>query len=145
MYPVSEAWTIPQLNLPVQRITCSEMQTWSHAVDLEIPQVDSKDVTILLGGNVLEAILQREVRRGSPGQPAAVPTKFGWTLTGSVKSLVALESLHVMLIHTVPSDDDFCTDRCRTGRELIRLALSTSRRHRDPSRTREPSRPSKKL
>ena len=106
LYPVSEAWTIPQLNLPVQRITRSDMQTWPHVVDLEIPEVDSKDVTMLLGANVLEAILQREVRRGSPGQPAAVLTTFGWTLTGSVKSLVAPESLHVMFVHTVPSDDD---------------------------------------
>ena len=106
LYPVSEAWTIPQLNLPVQRITRSEMQTWLHVADLEIPEVDSKDVTILLGANVLEAILQREVRRGSPGQPAAVLTAFGWTLTGSVKSLVTPESLHVMLIHTVPSEGD---------------------------------------
>ena len=81
------------------------MHTWHHVADLEIPEVDSKDVTILLGANMLEAILQREVRRGSPGQPAAVLTAFGWTLTGSVKRLVAPESLHVMFIHTVPSDD----------------------------------------
>ena len=40
LYPVSEAWTIPQLNLPVQRITRSEMQTWPHVADLEIPEVD---------------------------------------------------------------------------------------------------------
>ena len=31
LYPVSEAWTIPQLNLPVQGITRSAMQTWPHA------------------------------------------------------------------------------------------------------------------
>lgn len=55
---------------------------------------------------MLEAILQREVHRGSPGQPAGVLAAFGWTLTGSVKSLVTPESLHVMLIHKVPSEDD---------------------------------------
>ena len=60
----------------------------------------------MLGANVVEAILQREVRRGLPGQPAAVLTAFGWTLMGSVQSLVAPESLHVLFIHTVPSDDD---------------------------------------
>ena len=106
LYPVSEAWTIPHLNLPVQKITRSEMQTWFHVADLEIPEVDSEDVRILLGANVLEAILQLEVHRGSPGQHAAVLTAFRWTLTGSVKSLVTPESLHVMLIHTVPSEDD---------------------------------------
>ena len=82
------------------------MQTWHHVTDLEIPEVDSKDVMILFGANMLEAILEPEVCRGSPGQPAAVLTAFGWTLTGSVKKLVTPESLHVMLVHTVPSDDN---------------------------------------
>ncbi|KAL9972907.1 hypothetical protein ACROYT_G019299 [Oculina patagonica] len=82
------------------------MQTWPHVADLEIPDVDSEYVTVLLGANVLEAILQREVRRGAPGQPAAVRTAFGWTLTGSVKDLAPTGGLHVMHIHTVPSPDD---------------------------------------
>jgi len=43
------------------------MQTWRHVADLQIPEADFKDVMTLLGANVLEAILQREVRRGSPG------------------------------------------------------------------------------
>ena len=59
LYSVSEAWTIPQLNL--KRISCSVMQTWPHVADLEIPEVDSKDVMILLGTNILEAILELEV------------------------------------------------------------------------------------
>ena len=50
------------------------MQSWPHLADLKIPEVDSKNVTILLGANVIDAILQREVRRGAPGQPAAVLT-----------------------------------------------------------------------
>ena len=74
---ISEAGTVPRLNLPKQRITHSEMQTWPHAADIEIPEVDSEDVTVLLGANVLEAILQHKVRRGALVQPAAVRTAFG--------------------------------------------------------------------
>ena len=37
------------------------MQVWPLLADLEIPEVDSKDVMILLGTNILEAILQLEV------------------------------------------------------------------------------------
>ena len=103
---IPEAWTVPQLNLPKQTVTRSLMQTWPHIADLEIPEVNSKDVTVLLGANVLEAILQREVRRGTLGQPAAIRTAFGWTLTGSVRGFVASESLHVMHVHTIPSTDD---------------------------------------
>ena len=64
-------------------------------------------MTILLGANVTDAILQREVRRGAPGQPAAIFTASGWTLIGSaVKGFVAPDSLLVMHVHTVPTSDD---------------------------------------
>ena len=44
-------------------------QDFPHLTDLSIPEVDSKYVTILMGANVSEAILQHDVRRGRPGQP----------------------------------------------------------------------------
>jgi len=58
---VEDAWTIPQLNLPPQRVTRTIMQDFPHLTDLDIPEVDSEDVTVLLGANVLEAILQHDV------------------------------------------------------------------------------------
>ena len=105
-FPVSEAWTVPRLNFPQQKVSRSAMQSWPHLADLKIPEVDSKNVMILLGANVIDAILQREVRRGAPGQPAVVLTAFGWALIGSVKGFVAPESLHVMHVYTVPTSDD---------------------------------------
>jgi hypothetical protein len=38
------------------------MQSWAHLKDLNVPEVDSKDVTILLGANVVNAILHREIQ-----------------------------------------------------------------------------------
>lgn len=64
------------------------MQDFPYLTDLDIPEVNSEDVTILLGANALEAILQHDVRRGHQGQPIAILTAFGWTLAGSVKSIV---------------------------------------------------------
>ena len=98
---VEEARTIPQLNLPSQRVTRTLMQDFPHLTDLDIPEVDSDDVTIFLGANVLEAILQHDVRRGRPGQPVSILTAFGWTLAASVKSIVKPERLHVMHVHRV--------------------------------------------
>jgi len=45
---IPEAWTVPQLNLPKQKITHSVMQTWPHVADLEIQDVDSEYVTVLV-------------------------------------------------------------------------------------------------
>ena len=103
---VDEAWTVPQLNLPPQRVTRSMMQDFPHLKDLSIPEVDSKYVTILLGANVLEAILQHDVRRGRPGQPVAILTAFGWTLAGAVNLVVKPERLHVMHVHGVLNDEE---------------------------------------
>jgi len=61
------------------------MQDFPHLTDLDMPEVDSEDVAILLGANVLEAILQLDVRRGRPRQSVAILTAFGWTFPGSVK------------------------------------------------------------
>lgn len=77
------------------------MQDFPHLSNLGIPEVDSDDVKILLGANVLEAILQHDVRRGRPGQPVAILTAFCWTLPGSVKSIVKPEGLHVMHVYRV--------------------------------------------
>ena len=49
---IPEAWTVPQLNQPKQTVTRSLMQTWPHTMDLDVPEVYSKDVTVLLGANV---------------------------------------------------------------------------------------------
>ena len=87
---VEESWTVPQLNLP-QKVTRAMMQDFPHLTNLSIHEVNSEDVTVLLGANVLEAVLQHDVRRGRPGQPVAILTAFGWTLAGSVKSVVKPE------------------------------------------------------
>ncbi|KAF0305913.1 Sodium-dependent phosphate transport protein 2B [Amphibalanus amphitrite] len=47
-----------------------------------------KRVDLLLGANVLEAVLQLEARTGKAGQPVAIRTAFGWTLTGTVKGFL---------------------------------------------------------
>ena len=108
---VEEAWTVPQLNLPPQKVTRAMMQDFPHLNNLSIPEVNSEDVTVLLGANVLEAILQHDVRRGHPGQPVAILTAFGWTLAGSVKSVVKPERLHVMHIHRVLNADESLNKR----------------------------------
>lgn len=108
---VDEAWTVPRLNLPQQRVTKGALKNCPHLAGIDIPAVDSKDVTILLGANVIEAIVQREVRLGPPGQPAAILTAFGWTLAGSIKSFINPESLHVMHVHRVQSSDEMLEKR----------------------------------
>ena len=104
---IEEAWTVPRLNLPAQKVTKSMIQSWPHVSDIEVSEVDSHDLTMLIGANAIDAFAQYEIRQGSSGTPAAVLTSFGRTLTGSVKNFVPPEQLHCMFVHKIPSAEDF--------------------------------------
>ena len=134
---VEEAWTIPRLNLPSQRVTQRMIDSWPHLKGLDIPLVNSKHVTILLGANVLDAILHTDVRRGTQGQPVAVNTAFGWTLTGAVKGFVPPERLHVMLIQRVPTTDDLLNQQLQNW---WRTDSFGTKYQLEPPRTREDKR-----
>ena len=134
---VEEAWTIPRLNLPLQRVTQPMIDSWPHLKGLDIPLVDSKNVTVLLGANVLDAILHTEVRRGAKGQPVAVNTALGWILTVAVKGFVLPERLHVMLIERVPTTDNLLNQQLQNWWRTD--SFGTKYQHESP-RTREDKR-----
>ena len=102
----SEVWTVPRLNVPVPQLSSSARSKWQHLNGLDIAAVGPDQVEVLLGANVMEAILQREVRVGRPGQPVAIKTHFGWALTGSIAGIVPTAQQHVMHVHRCTSQED---------------------------------------
>ena len=61
------------------------MSNWPHLKDIEIPDVDDEQVTMLIGANVPEAQMHEEsCRRGGSGEPYAVRTVLGWAVLGPV-------------------------------------------------------------
>ena len=79
---------MPEINVTAPRVTKAELDRYQHLSGLSLSQYGGRRVTLLLGANVLEAVLQREVRSGRPGQPVAIRTDLGWALTGSISALV---------------------------------------------------------
>ena len=102
---VPEAWTVPSLNINMPNISQKQRGKWRHIQDLDIPQCSEGQVELLLGANVSEAVIQREIRIGQPGQPIAVRTAFGWTLTGNVSNLRSENSRRVMFVQKGSSHD----------------------------------------
>ena len=106
---IPEAWSVPSLNVTAPTVTTRQLRRCDHLRGLKFPQYDGGRVKLLLGGNVLEAILQKEARVGQPNQPAAVRTEFGWTMTGSVSALVPSSLRHVMFLRRDARYDDDLT------------------------------------
>ncbi|KAK3748501.1 hypothetical protein QZH41_000351 [Actinostola sp. cb2023] len=81
---IERVWTVPRLNVPPRQLVKEkDKQRWKHLQDLDIPAVSTNQVGLLIGVDVMEAMLQHEHRRGSKGQPYAVRTDFGWTVAGA--------------------------------------------------------------
>ena len=102
---VPEAFSVREINLTVPHFP---VKHWQHVQGLRLPDCRGRKIELLLGANVLEAVLQLEVRTGSPGDPVAIRTIFGWTLTGSVSGLVPGQVRDVMLIHRATEESVLC-------------------------------------
>ena len=59
---------------------------FTHLDDIDLHGVDSSKIEILIGVDVAEAFIPKEVRRGRRDQPLAIKTIFGWTLLGTNNS-----------------------------------------------------------
>ena len=101
----SEVWTVPRLNVPSTQISTSARAEWGHLKGLDLALAQPGEVQVLLGANVLEGVLQREVRVGRPGQPVAVKSHFGWALCGKISGLVSTAEQHVMHVHRTQARD----------------------------------------
>ncbi|XP_067045816.1 uncharacterized protein [Acropora muricata] len=84
---IQRVWTVDRLNVLSRSIPRAEdVQVWSHLSDIELPEIQNKDVRVLIGCNVPEAFWVMEERRGKRGEPIAVRSLLGWTLMGPTEN-----------------------------------------------------------
>ena len=100
---VPEAFSVHDINVQTPTVNKRTLGELQHLKDLKMPELVGA-VEVLLGANVLEAVLQREARVGRPGEPVAIRTAFGWALTGSLTGLVPEHVCEVMFISTLSKE-----------------------------------------
>ena len=101
---VPEAFSVEKLNVRTPVLKTRRLSKLRHLDGLILPDISGGEVELLLGANVLEAVLQREARVGRPGEPVAIRTTFGWALTGSLFGLVPEHVREVMFISSTLGD-----------------------------------------
>ena len=60
------------------------LSKWSHLQNIDLPQIDAKKVTLLIGQDNSEALAPTDPMKGVRGAPYAIKTVLGWTLNGPV-------------------------------------------------------------
>eukprot|EP00794_Sanderia_malayensis_P004267 gene4267-biopygen3471 len=74
---------------------------------------DTLEIDILLGTDFLHEFQDGQIRRGKPGEPVAIETKFGWVLSGPLrgKSLYSSEQVNVSVVTSMQSNSLNVSDR----------------------------------
>ena len=79
---VQDVKVVEKLNINLTRP--KNLLKWPHLIGIEIPEVEDKEVTMLIGANVPECQVHEESRVGKAGEPYAVRTILGWAILGPV-------------------------------------------------------------
>jgi hypothetical protein len=64
------------------KVKSQDVQCWHHLNDINLPELPTGKVGLLIGQDCPEALVPIEVRKGEAGSPFAVKTIFGWTING---------------------------------------------------------------
>ena len=67
-------------NFNITTTRAKDLSRWPHLKDIEIPEVNEKEVTMLIGANVPEVQVHEECRVGKSGEPYAVRIVLGWAV-----------------------------------------------------------------
>lgn len=93
------AWTVDHLNISECSIPRDhDVDKWPHLNGIDLPEIDNKEVRVLIGCNVPEAFWVLEERRGGRGEPVAIRSLLGWTLIGPIEKVKEESSSNVKFV-----------------------------------------------
>lgn len=80
---IQNALSVKDLSVAKSCIPSKEdIAKWRHFDGISVPELESPDVTVLIGADVPEAHWKLEERRGRKKEPYAVRTPLGWSVAG---------------------------------------------------------------
>ena len=82
---IPQVFARPSLHLSSGNlVTEAEVRRWPHLRDLPLHHAEMDDVTLLIGQDCPEALMPLTTISGGKGEPYAVMTRLGWSVSGPV-------------------------------------------------------------
>ena len=82
---IPQVFARPNLHLSSGNlVTEAEVRRWPHLRDLPLHHAEMDDVTLLIGQDCPEALMPLTTIPGGKGEPYAVMTRLGWSVSGPV-------------------------------------------------------------
>ena len=82
--------------------TIESVRQYPHLRGLKLPSIDSRDVDIVIGADVISKYPSMSYRKGEIDLSSAEYTVFGWALMGKDKTLTSQDGTTVNFISTHP-------------------------------------------
>jgi len=109
---VARLWTVDKLNASSCSIPSEQdARQWPHLRDIKLPSISEKEVQLIIGTNVPDALWVLEERHGNRGEPYTICTPLGWTLMGPMERSIGEDChLNVNLVRSAEAlrEDDDC-------------------------------------
>ena len=89
-------WSVKRLPISVHSaVVSSDIKKLSYLKDIDVSNIDTKDVMLLIGTDSPAAHIPLEVRSGKNDQPYAIRTRLGWAIRGPVGNTNASDKINV--------------------------------------------------
>ena len=99
-HEIRDAQTTPTINVTNHALDSYDEVSWPHLADIQLPNETHGPVQVLLGADVFELIMPREVVEGPPGTLCTVRTLLGWTVTGHTTQRTTVNEATEGQVHT---------------------------------------------
>ena len=99
-HEIRDAQTTSTINVTNLALDSYDEVSWPHLADIQLPNETHGRVEVLLGADVFELIVPREVVEGPPETPCAVRTLLGWTVTGHTTQRTTVNEATEGQVHT---------------------------------------------
>jgi len=102
LFRLPRVWTAPRLPSAECAADNEDLAKFSHLIDINLPDVELKTISLLIGSNHPELMCPIEIKSGKPGEPVGVLTCLGWGAYGPFycDKVTNSRSHHVNLIQT---------------------------------------------
>ncbi|XP_053392148.1 uncharacterized protein LOC128554860 [Mercenaria mercenaria] len=94
--PLSKVWSVKELPISTRSAAVNvDLKKLPYLSDIDIPQIDTNNVMLLIGTDSPAAHIPLEVRSGNIDQPYAVRSRLGWAVRGPVQDTCAPYTVNV--------------------------------------------------
>ena len=82
-FDIKNAWAVPNLNIHHHSYNIESLKkTYTYLKDINLPNIEPTDVTLVIGADFPELVLHEKHIAGKLGALYVIKTKLGWVLMG---------------------------------------------------------------